>query len=194
MSLEINVYCKQLTDALIPKIVKRLNEYEMKVETHPDFSFSAQDGYWPFKFELVNPRFDMLKGKVLETGFELYISDFDLTTVKEQLKSKPSLWDRLLRKPQTEVVVGTPEIEERLKNCTKVVSFIWHVEDSFQARFVTLASAILTELTDGVCSYPADNIWYENEYFVDKTYKEVLDYEMDLTGEDVEFKEFDKWA
>lgn len=42
MSLDINVYIKTLSDDLVPKIIKRLNDYEMVVEVHPDFSFHDQ--------------------------------------------------------------------------------------------------------------------------------------------------------
>ena len=185
MSLETNVYCKHLKDDFIPQIVKRLNEYEMIVEMQPDFSFSKEDYFWSFKFQLSNPPLDILKGKVLTSGIEVFISDFDLQAVKEQLKSKPSFWDKLLKKQQPEVKFCAPEIEKRLEDCTKVISFVWHAGDCFQFRFAALTSAILTELTDGVCSYPADDIWYENKNIVDETYKEVLLYEKDLKENDI---------
>lgn len=193
MSLEINVYCKELTDDLMPKIVKRLNNYDMIVEVHPEVMFTSHTGFCPFKFQFTNPPAEILRGKVLVSGFELYTGNFDLVIAKEDLKPKLSLWDKLLGKKQPEIAFATPEIEKRLEDCKKVISFVWHACDSFELRFVSLVSAILTELTNGVCTYPADDIWYENKNLVDKFYKEVCDYEKSLSEEDLEYHEFDKW-
>lgn len=84
MSLDISVYCKELTDDLMPKIVKRLNDYDMIVEVHPDVMFTNQTGFCPFKFQLTNPPAEILRGKVLVSGFELYVDDFDLAIAKEE--------------------------------------------------------------------------------------------------------------
>lgn len=193
MSLDINVYCKQLSDDLIPKIVDRLNDYDMTVEINPDFSFSCQTVFLSFKFQFNNPNFDILKGKTLTTGFELYINEFDLAIIKEQLNPKPNFWKKLFEKKQPEIHFAKPDVEERLIECKKVVTFIWHVADSFDVRFASLTSAILTELTNGVCEYPADDIWYENENFVEKTYQEIIDYENTFRENAIRFYEFNGW-
>ena len=193
MSLDINVYCKELSDDLIPKIVKRLNDYEMLVEVHPEFSFSEQTGFVPFKFRLTNPNFDILKDKELKSGFELYIDDFDLETAKERLKPKPGFWDKLIGKKQTEIAFASTEIENRLVDCKKVVSFVWHADDSFELRFASLSSAILTELTNGVCTYPADDIWYDNKNIVDQAFQEIKEYEKTIKEKDLIFWTFDQW-
>jgi hypothetical protein len=193
MSLDINVYTKTLSDDLIPKIIKRLNDYEMVVEVHPDFSFDDQTGFLPFKFRLTNPHLEILKNKELSSGFELYIDDFDLIKAKEELKPKLGFFDKLRGKKQEEIPFASPEIEERLKYCKKITSFVWHAGDSFELRFASLTSAILTELTDGVCTYPADDIWYDNKNIVDEAFKEVKAYERTLKERDIEFHEFEKW-
>lgn len=193
MSLDLNVYCKELSDDLIPKIKKRLNEYEMEVDMHPDFSFNDSKGFLPFKFRLNNPHLEILKDKELISGLEIYIDDFDLNTEKENLKPKQGLFDKLLGKKQPEVPFSTPEIDSRLKDCKKVVTFVWHAGDSFELRFASLTSAILTELTNGVCCYPADDIWYENLNIVDKAYKEIKEYEQTLKEKDIQFHEFAEW-
>jgi hypothetical protein len=90
MSLDIKVYTKILSDDLIPKMVKRLNDYEMVVEIHPDFSFKTQTGYLPFKFRLTKPQLSILNEKELISGFELFIDDFDLQNRKDNLKPKKS--------------------------------------------------------------------------------------------------------
>lgn len=195
MSLDIKVYCKQISADLVPKILKRLNDYDMVVEVHPDFKFDEENdtGFVPFKFRLKNPHLDVLRAKELKSCFELYIDDFDLNEEKENLKPKLNFFDKLRGKKQEEIAFAPPEIEKRLKDCKKAVSFVWHAGDSFELRFASLASAILTELTNGVCCYPADNIWYENKNIVDKAFKETTDYEKSLSEKEIEFHEFDEW-
>ncbi|SIT94827.1 hypothetical protein [Pontibacter indicus] len=193
MSLDINVFTRNLSDDLIPKIVERLNDYEMVVEVHPDFSFSSQTGFLPFKFQLKNPPLEILKNKDLISGFELYIDDFNLQEEKEKLKPKLSFFDKLKGKKITEVQLARPEIEDKLKNYNKVVSFVWHASESFEFRFASLTSAILIELTDGICSYPADDIWYETEGIVDKAFKEIKEYEQSLNKKEIKYHEFEGW-
>lgn len=195
MSLDIKVYCKQVSADLVPKILKRLNDYDMVVEVHPDFKFDEEKdtGFVPFKFRLKNPHLDILKGKELKSGFELYIDDFDLNEEKENLKPKLSFFDRLRGKKQEEIAFAPPEVEKRLKDCKKAVSFVWHAGDSFELRFASLTSAILTELTSGVCCYPADDIWYDNKNIVDEVFKETTEYEKSLLEKEIEFHEFDEW-
>ena len=195
MSLDVNVYCISLSAALVPGIVKRLNDFDMVAEVHPDFKLDEEhdSGFVPFKFRLKNPYFAALKDKDLKSGFELYIDDFDLQQAKEDLQPKRSFFDKLRGKKYPYVEFATPEIENRLKNCNKQVTFVWHAGDTFEFRFASLTSAILTELTNGVCCYPADDIWYDNRNIVEKAYKEVLNYERSTAEKDFEFHAFDEW-
>jgi hypothetical protein len=194
MSLDITVYTRQLSDDLIPKIQKRLNDFEMTCEIDPKFSFKDQTGFVSFKFRLTNPPFEKLRDKVLMSGFELYIDDFDFEQEKKKVQPKPSFMDKVTGKKLSERPLANEDVDKRLKDCKKVVSFVWHAADSFELRFASLASAILTELTNGVCSYPADNIWYDNTGFVEKTWNEIKEYETTLLKEgDLAFHEFKKW-
>ncbi|MES2108848.1 MAG: hypothetical protein V4577_08880 [Bacteroidota bacterium] len=194
MSLDLNVYCKELSDDLIPRIVKRLNQYEMVVEIHPDFSFETQTGFLPFKFRLTNPPVETLNETDLISGFEVYISDFNLSSEKKALKPKPGFFDKLFGKTTPDVPFAPPEIEKRLAECKKLVSFVWHVGDSFELRFASLTSAILTELTGGVCSYPADDIWYDNKNIVEEAFAEIKGYEKSLKEKDIKYHEFEGWS
>ena len=142
---------------------------------------------------LTNPHLNILIGKELKSGFELYIDDFDLQTAKEDLKPKLSFFDKLLGKKQPDIPFASVEIENRLKDCKKVVTFVWHAGDSFELRFASLTSAILTELTNGVCTYPADDIWYDNKNIVDEAFKEIKEYEQTLKEKDLDFMMFDQW-
>lgn len=194
MSLEITVYTKQLSDEYILEIVKRLNEFEMDCEADPNFSFNNHTGFLSFKYQLANPPFPILKDKELITGLEFYVSDFDIEQEKLKAKPRQSLIDKLFAKKQPDRPLFSPEIELRLKDCKKMISFVWHVVDSFELRFASLTSAILTELTNGVCTYPADDIWYDNKNFVEKTWQEIKEYETTLLKErDLKFHEFKGW-
>jgi hypothetical protein len=194
MSLAIKVYCREVSKDLIPKIMKRLNDYDMIVSVHPDFTLDAvkDAGFLPFKFRLTKPPLAILKDKELKSGFELYIDEFDLQTEKENLQPKLSLFDKLRGKKQVAIPYAAPEIEARLNDCKIAVSFVWHVSDSFALRFASLTSAILTELTNGVCSYE-DETWYDNKNIVDNAFRELTQYEQTLTEKNVDFIEFDKW-
>ncbi len=179
---------------MIPKIMKRLNDFDMVVSVHPDFKFDAEEdsGFLPFKFQFTKPYFDILNNKELMSGFEIYIDEFDLQEEKENLKPKLSFFDKLLGKKQQEVQYSTPEIETLIKDFETVVSFVWHANNSFDFRFASLTSAILTELTNGVCSYE-DETWYENKNIVENAFKEVTEYEQTLTETDLDFMEFQGW-
>ena len=195
MSLSYIVYCKEVSANRVPKLMKRLNDYDMVAEVHPDFQFDreADAGFLPFKFQLKNPHQDFLRGKELKSGFEFYIDDFDLGEEKESLQPKPGFFDRLRGKKPVEVAFAPPEMEHRLKDCKKAVSFVWHAGDSFQFRFASLTSAILTELTGGICCYTGDDIWYDHENIVDTFFKEIIEYEHSLPVEEIEYQEFDRW-
>jgi hypothetical protein len=195
MSLDITVYTRDISDDLIPKIQRRLNDFEMICEMYPEFSFKEQTGFLSFKFQLTNPPFEILRDKVLTSGFELYIDDFDLENEKARSRSKLGLFQKFLGGKIAEKPLVSDSVDKRLKDCTKMVSFVWHVADSFEVRFASLTSAILTELTNGVCTYSADNIWYDNESFVEKTWIEIKEYETTLLKEkDLKFREFDRWS
>jgi hypothetical protein len=194
MSLDITVYTRQLRDDLVPKIQRRLNDFEMTCEIYPNFSFDEQTGFLPFKFKLTNPPFTVLRDKWLTSGFELYIDDFNFEEEKKKVQPKPSFMNKLTGKKLPETPLVNETIDARLTDCKKAVSFVWHVADSFELRFASLTSAILTELTDGVCTYSADNIWYDNEGFVEKTWSEIKEYENTILKErDLKFHEFEKW-
>lgn len=192
MGLDIQVYTGAISDDLIPKLITRLNEFEMDCEVHPEFSFENHSGFLPFKFHLTRPPFPILKDKILISGFELYIEDFDFE--KAKLKAKPGLLSKWFGKKQSKKSLYPSEIEPRMKDCKKDLFFVWQGGDSFEMRFALLTSAVITELTQGVCYYEADNIWYENENLVENTWKEIQEFETtSLKEKDLKFHEFESW-
>lgn len=195
MSLDINVYCKEISADLIPDIVKRLNDFGMTVEIHPEFKFDqyTDSGFLPFKFRLHDPPLEILKNKDLIGGFEIYIDDFELEEIKRKLKPKQSTFNKLLRQRQPDIDFAPSEIEEQLNECKKVVTFVWHSANTFDVRFTLLTSAILAELTSGFCCYPSDNIWHDQQTVVENAFKDVIEYEKSLNAEEIKYYEFEKW-
>ena len=193
MSLDINVYTKDLTDDLIPKIVKRLNEFDMKVEIHPDFSFYDHNGFLPFKFIFKNTKFENLKNKELISGFEMYIDDFDLYKEINQLSPKLTLFEKIISRKNKQMYFANPEIDKKLQKCNKVINFVWHSQDSFEMRFASLTSAIISELTNGICLYPAENVWYENNNLSYNSFLEINNFEDKLDENNIKFHLFESW-
>jgi len=195
MSLDIIVYLDKLSDELIPRIIHRLNNYEMVCEVHPNFSFDdCSNGFVPFKFQLTNSPFEVLKGKQLISGFEIYIDDFGLKSEKEKLLLEQSSNSKIVAIKEDDILFANESIDQKLKWCRKFVSFIWHSTDSFEPRFALLTSAILAELTNGVRCYPADDIWYDNEDIVENAWQEIKHSESTISPKDLIFHEFVDWS
>lgn len=191
MSSNITVYTRHLSDNLIPEMRARLNGFEMVCEIHPEFSFHDQKGFLLFKFQLTNPPFDVLRDKVLASGFELFVDTFDIK--EEKNNRKHGLITRLFHKKQENEYLVSHEIDGRLRDCKYAVTFIWHPVDSFGFRFASLTSAILTELTSGVCTY-SQAIWYINENLVENVWNEVKQYETSLLKEkSLKYYLFEGW-
>ena len=193
MSLEMQVFVPGVDDSLIPKWVSRLNSLDMKCEIHPEFSFSSQSGFLPFKVELTKSCHDQLLGNEYLTGFEFFLGDFDLAKELEAITPKPSILDRLKGKKFEPVFLVSPEIDPRLAPCKKVISCVWGSAATLEFRMATLSAAILAELTDGVFSYPADNLWYTESGEVEKALKEAEAYEASIKPRHLKLHKFEQW-
>lgn len=195
MSLVYKVHCNNVSKDLIPKMMERLNEFDMVVSIHPDFKFDPDEdaGFLPFKFRFKNPPFEVLRNKDLKSGFEMYIDKFNLKANKDSLNPKLSLLDKLLGKKKQEIFYAEPEIEDRLKDCNFAVLCVWRANNSFELRFVLLVSAILTELTNGICSFDDDETWLDNQDIVENAFQEAIEYEQSIPEEKLDFYEFDEW-
>ncbi len=88
MSLDLNVYVKQIDDSIISEWIDRMNQFDMECEIHPDFSFTDHSGFLPFKIQLKNPKNQELKDKEFISGFEFYKADFDLKKELESISQK----------------------------------------------------------------------------------------------------------
>lgn len=192
MSLETIVYCEEVTEALLRKAIERLNEFDMTVELDPGFTLSS--GKLTFRYQLSDPPIEALRGKQLKTGIKFYIKDFDLTEAKKALNPKPGLWASLFGKKRPEVPFACPVADLRLAECRQTISFVWHAGDSFQFRFASLASAVLTEIANGVCFYPADDLWHNADKIVEEAFEEVQTYEKAVRAKDLKYEEFKGWV
>lgn len=195
MSMSVVVYCNSISKELLPLMLKRLNDYDMKVEIHPKFKFDEEedDGFLPFKFQLINPKLNILKNKILKSGFELYFDEFDLNEIKNENQPKLSFLDKLLKRKNEEYIFAPKSIETKLLDCKKEISFVFHTNDTFEFRFALLTSAILAELTNGLVYYPEDDSWLNYEEALKLSLKEIKEYEDTLEESDILLHEFDEW-
>jgi len=193
MSLELNLYVRQISDADLGVVKSRLNDFEMTCETHPETSLINHSGFLPFKFKLINPPFEVLRDKELTSGFELDVDDFDLEI--ERLNNAPRLnfFQRLLSKKVVNEPLYSPEIDAQLASCTKRLTFTWHASDSFEFRFVKLTSAKLAELKEGLLFSPEEDIWYNNRLVLREAWEEVKEYESSLTDKTLRYLSFTDW-
>jgi len=114
--MEYHVHLDAISDDIITELLRELNKFEMTCEPHPDFRFSTQSGFLPFKFRLSKPKLAILKDKDLISGFELDIEDFD---------PEEADW-------------FSPEDLSRLAKFKKTVTIRFGASDSFQLRFAEL--------------------------------------------------------
>lgn len=193
MSLEINLFVKAIDDTVIPPWIERMNQFDMICEIHPKFTFSDHSGFLPFKINLQKSKHQELVGNDYLTGFELYLVAFDLKLELESLKPKQSLIPKFIFKKEPEIYFANHEIDEKLGKCKKVISFVWGSVDTFEFRMACLSSAVLAELTDGICSYPADDFWYDNKNIIRDAFSEVKEYEESLNPSEIRVHKFEKW-
>lgn len=192
MSLDINLYVADIDDLIIPKWMEELNNLGMTCEIHPEFSFRDHSGFLPFKINIHEGSHEELMNETYLTGFELYIHDFDLQQELKPFK-KQSWIEKLTNKPAERIYFANPEIDEVLKNCKKNINFNWGVTDAFELRMASVGSATLAKVTGGVCSYPADNIWYNTDTVVDESIMEVIAYEKSLNPREFRVHKFIEW-
>lgn len=194
MSLEFNVYVNHIDDSIIPKWIALMNQRDMRCEIHPDFSFENHSGFLPFKIELINPKNPILKNKEFLTGFEFYLDNFNFDIDINPQVPENNILKKIFRKPKKEAAcIGKEGIVEKLKDCNKVLTFTWGSVDTFELRMASLSTAIIVMITNGVCCYPNDNLWYDSETIYDDFYKEVIEYEDSLNPEDWRTHPFEAW-
>lgn len=193
MSLYLNVYVDKIDDQIIPKWIERMNQFDIECEIHPDFSFDDHSGFLPFKIKLINPINKDLEGRELIAGFEFYKDEFNLQNELGQIRPKKTFLQKILNNKTEAIDFVNPEIGAKLENCNWVLTFNWGIHNSLELRMSSLSAAIISELTNGICCYPADDIWYDNKTIVEDAYKKSLEYENSLRPNEWKVHEFGGW-
>ena len=191
MSMDYNVYLNELDDENIPAWIAEMNKLGMVCEIHPAFSFKTQKGFLPFKIKVTDNSHDDLLNVEYLTGFEYYSDTFNL---EESIKpKKQSFFDKLLKRPKKKNYLYSKSIDEKLKACKYVITFNFGVADTFELRMASLASATLSKITNGVCCYPSEGIWYDNETIIENALKDVTAHEKTLKPRDFRLHKFEVW-
>jgi hypothetical protein len=177
-------YVPSLDDSLKPRWISELNKLGMRVEMHPDITLTTHSGFLPFKIRIEDSAHEKLNGVDFLTGFEYYIDDFSLDSelAKQVARSQSS---------EGQAVFATPEIDKKLKDCRKVITFAWGSEDLFELRMATVSSAILAELLGGASEFPADGIWYERP--AAEALREAREYENSRKPRAIKVHPFEGW-
>lgn len=101
MSIDLNVYLSALPKDWIELVTKRLLEFGLECEVHPEYEavYETHSGFLPIKMKLVDVGPLEARGKYFFTGFECVFSEFDyseeLTPGRELIKDE--ITDDLLR-------------------------------------------------------------------------------------------------
>ncbi|WP_316826243.1 hypothetical protein [Pedobacter miscanthi] len=173
MSAYINIYTNSLTDDLIPTILKRLNEHENVLDLNSSFSFRNTNGSLPIIFKWDKPSLEIFNENNLKLNFNVSLKSFNLKEYKKKLfKDKiikqsfiqkiTGLFKKKKRKVAKPVKLSA-EVEAQLHNYNKVFSIKYHPGDVFENHFATLIGAIVTELSNGVCHFTQENVWYNSK-------------------------------
>jgi hypothetical protein len=193
MSVEMDTYVPAVDDSLIPRWLSELKKLGMDCEIYPGVSLVSHSGFLPFKIRIHDSAHKELNGVDFLTGFEYYLDDFNLEAELEQQAPEPSWVGRLFGKKQQRQPYATVELDEKLKQCRKLLTFSWGSADFFELRMASVSSAILAEITGGVSSYPADGIWYDGPNTVAEMLAEAQAYENSLKGRDIKVHRFEEW-
>lgn len=191
MSMSYNVFLNDIDDSKIHEWISELNKLGMDCEVYPEFSFKTQTGFLPYKIKIHENSHEALINKEYLTGFEYYLDSFNIeenADYKEQ-----SIFQKLLRKPKEKLPFHSKEIDQRLKDKKYVITFNFGIADTFELRMASLASATLTKITNGVCCYADDDLWYDNTNIIENALNDVSEYEKSLKVREFRVHEFEKW-
>ncbi|MCW5822330.1 MAG: hypothetical protein KIT34_05970 [Cyanobacteria bacterium TGS_CYA1] len=159
MSIDINVYLSGLPKDWIARVTKRLLEFGLECEVHPDYKsdYETHMGHLPIKMKLVNVGPAEAREKEFLTGFECAFSDFDYAEELKEVRypAKPNFVQKLLFKqaqaPGREFIKD--EItDDLLQSYSKIFAINYHHanEELISHAF----AAVLTELVSGLFNDP----------------------------------------
>lgn len=180
MSLDLYVYVDKLDSEVLTQVLSKLNSFDMECIIEPGFSLDTHNGFLPFCVEFRSHSNPKLLGCKFLTGFECYLEEFD--------------FDKVVGSGGLDIDnIESPEILSKLKKSNWLIVFNWGVHNSLELRMAAMMSAIVTEELDGVCCYPADEIWYDTKTIVQESFEEVQAYENSLNSNDWKLHHFEGW-
>ena len=206
--MDINVYTKEFSADLLPKIKKRFADFHMEIEFHPEFKFDEQTdtGFLPIKLKVHtghSMQYDNIDHEIM-TGFELLFSDYDfdeeLKNTQQQaapIESK-SFLSKLFGGSKTATptaisFVANNELDKLLKHCKKDIMLNWKSWNKSELRISLFFAAILAELTDGVIYNPQDGRYLSGQQALQTFPLEIEDYEQSLTTDEFTVDKFEGW-
>ena len=188
----MHTYVPAMDHSLVSQWLSEMRKLGIDCDIHPRVSLASHSGFLPFKIRIHDSAHHELNGVEFLTGFEYYIDDFSL---EAELKKRPKTdalghlsGERHLLQPY-----ATAELDEKLKQCRKRLTFSWGSADLFELRMATVSSAILAEITGGVSSYPADGIWYDRPGAAAEAVLGAQAYENSLKPKNIKVHRFEKW-
>lgn len=208
MGMDINIYTKEFSADLIPKIKKRFADFHMDIEFHPEFKFDEQTdtGFLPIKLK-VHPghskQYDNIDHEIM-TGFELLFSDYnfdeELKNAQQQAAQteSKSFLSKLFSSSKTATptaisFVADNELDKLLKHCKKDVMLNWKSWNKSELRISLFFAGILAELTDGVIYDPQNGRYLSGQQALQTFPLEIDDYEQSLTADEFTVDKFEGW-
>ena len=205
--MDLNIYTKELSIELIPKIIKRFKDLKMDVEFHPDFKFDQKKdvGFLPIKLGVekgVSKQYDKIEFDIL-TGFEIYFNDYDYEeelaeNIKyEKLSEKKSFFSKLFGKKEMKQsennYLENEEIDKILKKCDKDIFITFKSQNKSELRISLLFASILAELTNGIILDPQNGRYLNGKEALEKFTLEIDEYENSFTENEFKVNKFENW-
>ena len=205
--MDLNIYTKELSKELIPKIVKRFKDLKMDVEFHPEFKFDLKkdDGFLPIKLKVENgnsKQYDKIEFDIL-TGFEIYFNDYDYeeelakNRKYEKLSEKKSFFSKLFGKREIEKsennYLENEEIDQILKKCNKDIFITFKSQNKSELRVSLLFATILAELTNGIILDPQNGRYLNGKEALKTFALEIDEYENSFTEKEFTVNKFENW-
>ena len=166
MGMDINVYTKELSPELIPKIQKGFRTFKWTLSFILNLYLTnrATQAFCQLNLK-VRPGQSEKYNKIdfdIMTGFELLFSDYDYHQELENSHPKPAKHKSFLskvfgnNKDVTSSInfVADKELDKLLRDCNVDLTLNWKSWNKSELRISLFFAAILAELTDGVIYDP----------------------------------------
>jgi len=208
---DLNVYINQTKNISGRKYEEYTKKFKMESEIHPEIDFETHSGFLPFKLKLNEGFF---KDKELLSGFEYYVSSFELETAKKEIdkiaKKRTSIGGFFRKKKNLKSYLNdffvNEEIDNELIKCNNDILISFNNADSFEMRMALSFATFLVETCNGVLYDTESGTWYysgglyhsgnqswnRNNIF-DTMLGSINDYEKGFNESNIIFHEFKEW-